>query len=213
MGSDLPYSYLHLKLFISVVASTTFFAMWWAHRRRGDARIPGRVGPFQILAILVVWLFMHIYVVLIYHIPALLLLYVPWAIVSASPLEPDVAQSEAISEVAALLSIGANFADVASTYSHRGFWGHIGQFGLIVAPVYYGMVVIVWALTRLFAIVGWSTDYPAAGALRLLVPTVRASNAWLDAFLITVLLLAIGAGSYALRTRREKRGGFLIQQQ
>jgi hypothetical protein len=75
------------------------------------------------------------------------------------------------------------------------------------------MVVIVWALTCLFAIVGWRPDYPAAGALRLLVPTVRASNAWLDAFLIAVLLLAIGAGSYALRTCREKRGGFLIEQQ
>lgn len=213
MGSDLPDSYLHLKLFVSVVATTTFFAMWWAHHRRGDARIFGRVGPLHILTIFVVWLFMHVYVILFYHIPALLLLYVPWSIASASPLVPGVAQSEAIGEVAALLSIGSNFADVASTYSHRGFWGHIGQFGLIVAPVYYGMVVIVWALTHLFAIVGWSPDDTAADALRLLVPTVRASSGWLDVFLIAGLLFVIGAGSYALRTRREKRGGFLIQQQ
>lgn len=212
METDLPYAYLHLRLFLSVVATTTFLAMWWAaHHRRGGARISGRVGPLHILAILAVWLFMHLYVLLIFHIPALLLLYIPWAIASASPLvHATVAESEAISGVAALLSIGANFADVASTYSHRGFWAHIAQFSLVVAPIYYGMVAIVWVLTRLFSNLGWSPDYPSASALRLLVPTVRASSAWLDAFLIVVLLLAIGAGSYTLRILREKRGGFLM---
>jgi len=207
-----PHPYLHLQLFLSAVATTSLIAMVWANNRRGG---DGHFNPYDILAnpILwpILWLLMHAYVLLIYHIPALLLLYISWAITSEMPLvKPDIPQSESISEVATLLSIGPNFANVASTYRHRGFWGHILQFGLAVVLVYYGMVGAVWALTRLFANAGWSSDSPTAGALRLLVPTVRAPHEWLDALLIGVLLFVIGAGSYALRAVRERRGFLLF---
>lgn len=201
---------IHLKVLISVVATTRLLAMWWAHHRRGRAIISGYMGPLRILAVLVMWLFMHIYVLLFFFLPALTLLYVPWRIAAGSPLEPNIAQFEAISEVGTLLAIGANFADVGSTYNHRGFWGHLAHFSLILVPAYCGMMVIVWAITHLFVAFGWSSDSATEAARRLLMPSVLASPIWLGTILVALLVLAIGAGSYVLRTRREKRDGYVI---
>jgi hypothetical protein len=207
MAMTSAIDYPHLVVLGAVVAISTLAAGWWAEHRRH--RMTPSQNMFGELAVALV--FMVFYTFVVYLLPAIVVAYLCWWITSvpvaaAGPYTTaDLALAETVVQLAALFSVGSNFADVASTFGRAGFWRHLRQYAVLVLPCYYATMAVAWLGAVVLA--SGSRFPPGSGAFasRLFSPPLLAPHTGLNLLLCAVVLSGAGAVSYLLRKRGEGR--------
>jgi hypothetical protein len=197
------FDFPHLVSLVLIVAVSTLIAGLWADWRRNRIRPSPYENIFGQFIVAVV--FMIIYVFVAFLLPALILTTVLWIILSSPDTVPDVVLGEATAQIAALISIGANFADVASTYGRVAFRKHIRQYLMFVIPTYFATMGLAWLGARALASKSHYQPAAIARAGRLFALPFLAPERGLNLLLIISAVFVVGAVSYLLRKRGENR--------
>jgi len=201
--------YPHLVSLALVVALTTWIVGWRADQRRDPHPAP---APFW--AIPVGLVFMLVYCFAAYLLPAAVVTaFVHWVLHVPLKLDPDVAVSETIVQLATLFAVGGNYADMAGTYGRTRFGTHLRAYFAVVIPAYFATMAVAWVGAQLLASTGNFDAHRIARAGRLFaLPMLAPASPGLNLLLVGVLLLASACVSYLLRKRSENRGGVTILQ-
>jgi uncharacterized membrane protein YhdT len=194
--------YPHLVSLALVVALTTWIVGWRADQRRE----PQATTPAW-WAIPIGLVFMLFYCFVAYLVPAVVLTaLVHWLLHVPLNLEPEVAVSETIVQLATLFAVGGNYADIAGTYGRTRFGAHLRQYFVVVIPAYYATMAVAWVGAQLLASTGKFDARRVARAGRLFaLPQLAPASPQMNLLLLGVLLFAAACVSYLLRKRSENR--------
>lgn len=195
----------HLPLFLLILVAITLGSGQLAERRRGDSADWSNIA-LVFLGITIGIVLMFFYVVAVFVVLGLSVAYLLWKVTFRSLADMDgLVQAETVLQLAALFSIAANFADVASTFGRVGFWRHTRQFVAFVPAAYYAAIGTTWLLALILVLRGNVNDYGAPQVWRLLKLPVLAPHAGLNTLLVTIVVIATAVTSYLLRKRGDER--------
>lgn len=207
---DSATNYPHLVSLALLVAASTGFAKVIAEKRRRRIGVPPRLQLWEIPVIItfppIGIAIMLIYCFVCFLLPALVVSAVLWPIFHLEEPVPDVGTMETLVQLATLFSVGANFADIASTYGRTSFWKHIREYFVVVVPGYFLTMGLAWLGAQGLARMFHYQPSQVARAWRLFsLPSFSREPAW-NLVVVASLLLAGGAISHLLRKRDESRG-------
>ena len=189
--------YPHLVSLALIVALSTLAAGLWAESRRRNL---APAGETLLLEFVLVTLFMLLYSIMAFLIPALIVTVVLRTVFSA-PSGSHIVIAETTVRVATLFSIGANFADVASTFGRVSFLQHAKQYCVAVLPTYIVTMGVAWLLAQGIIKVCRFEPLNAARAARLFAAPVLAHDPVANIVVCILLVLGTGAVSFLLRRR------------
>lgn len=208
---DNPIGHSHLISLALVVAASTFIASWNAEKRRGWLRMPYRWDTRKVSLVVG----QSLVAICFFFVPALIVTIMLWIVDLPKEITDEfemhrqfqasmnrIMQTSA--QLATLFSVGANFADLASTYGRTNFWKHMRQYLVAVVPAY--LVIMGAASLGAQALALIIHDQTASAWLLFTLPILSARPT-LNLVLVASLLFACGAVSYLIRKRGENLGG------
>ena len=188
-------------LFPLLVISTAVAAQWAENRRGNRSDWNNIVGV--IVGLTLGLLLMSFVVATLHVLPAIGVVYIISKLSYASGAPNSLAQVEAVGKLAALISVSANFADVASTFDRPTLSRHMRQWCATVPLLYYITLIAAWCLALLSLALTGENVIPMPWQLFKL--PMLLSNTALNAFLVTVIVIGLALISLILRRRGEER--------
>lgn len=198
---DTLFNYPHYVSLAFVVATITLFSGAKAHQRRGNQLI----GDFFPLDLLIVFPFMLFHFLFAYLLPAIILIFVFDAIFSMPESIPNIVLRAEVYQLATIFAMGANFADVASTYTQATFWRHMREYLIIIPLAYYFTMALAWLIVHSLALM---IHYPSVNVSRswqLFAVPFLTTQPLLNVILFTSIFLAEGVVCYFFRKHGELR--------
>jgi hypothetical protein len=193
--------YPHLISLILIVGVSTLIAGLWAERRRGQLFAPHNVFVELILTLA----FILFYTLVAFLLPAIIVTSIIWEITSLPETTPDIVLGETVAQIATLFSVGANFADIASTYGRVRFFRHLKQYSIFVIPIYYSTIGLAYVVVLVFTLIGWYQPIDTMRVWKLFTLPLLAPQRGLNLLLCISVLLGVGVVSFFLRKRGEER--------